>query len=74
MIQLIYEYNYYFFSLQMIFYLLSLIGNLIPLQGLIGKVLYLPTFLVNSNYAAIVGLYRYLTRQQTHLWQRVKRA
>ena len=37
------------------------------------RVFYLPTFLVQSNFAAVVGLYRYLTRQQTSLWNRVQR-
>ncbi len=37
------------------------------------KLLYLPTFLVNSNLAALIGLQRYLTRRQTTLWQRVQR-
>lgn len=35
--------------------------------------LYLPTFLFNSNWAALVGLYRFLTRRQTVLWQRLAR-
>ena len=44
------------------------------MRGILGKLLYLPTFLVNSNLAALSGLYLYLTGKQTHLWQRVRRS
>ena len=60
-------------SLQFTFYLLAWIGSKTHLKGLPGKILYLPTFLVNSNKAALIGLFRFLTGRQTVLWQQVRR-
>ncbi len=65
-------------ALQVLFYALAWLGGIIHRdpklsRSKIGKLLYLPAFLVNSNLAAISGLYRFLTRQQTALWQRVAR-
>lgn len=59
--------------LQLLFYGLAWLGNSIERRGKLGKLLYLPTFLVNSNLAALIGLYRSLTGGQTSLWQRVRR-
>ena len=61
------------FMFQLIFYGLAWFGNLVTLKGSIGKLLYLPTFLVNSNLAGLIGLYRFLTRTQTTLWKRAQR-
>jgi hypothetical protein len=59
---------------QLGFYGLAWIGGRAPKgEGKLGSLLYLPAFLVNSNLAALQGLYRYLTRQQTARWQRVNR-
>ncbi len=58
-----------FLGLQIFFYLLAWLGGRFPSN----KFLYLPAFLVNSNLAALIGLYRFLTRKQTSLWQRVAR-
>ncbi|MDM8521969.1 glycosyltransferase family 2 protein [Desulfococcaceae bacterium HSG8] len=66
----IYEILLYF---QFIFYAAALIGNFVKTSDAFGKLLYLPTFLVNSNIAALMGLYRFLTKQQTVLWKRVPR-
>jgi hypothetical protein len=62
-----------FLALQLIFYGLAWLGNQISLEGKIGKLLYLPTFLVNSNRAALIGLYRMVTKRQSTLWQRAQR-
>lgn len=35
--------------------------------------LYLPTFLVNSNWAALKGLLQFVTGQQTALWKKARR-
>lgn len=59
---------------QLLFYGLAWIGNRqTERAGIGGRLLYLPAFLVNSNLAAVVGLYRFLTKSQTTLWQRVQR-
>lgn len=61
------------FSLQTLFYGLAYIGNFFRAGGQVGKLLYLPTFLVNSNLAALRGFYNFLTRQHSARWQRVGR-
>lgn len=67
-------FNWIFLLGQLLFYGLAWLGNVQSThRGAIGKVLYLPTFLVNSNLAAVIGLYRFLAGQQTPLWQRVQR-
>ncbi len=42
-------------------------------SGKLGKLLYLPTYLVNSNLAALLGLGRFLAGKQSTRWQRVPR-
>lgn len=61
------------FLLQGLFYVVAFLGNFFKNRGIIGRIFYLPTFLVNSNLASLMGLYRYLTRQQTVVWDKVKR-
>ena len=67
----------FFLFLQTLFYGLALLGNSQPQQGKkegkFSKILYLPTFLVNSNLAALTGIYRALTKKQSTLWQRAQR-
>ncbi len=56
--------------LEAIFFLLAGLGELVRLPGTIGKLLYLPTFLLNSNFAALKGFYRYAADRQTVMWNR----
>jgi poly-beta-1,6-N-acetyl-D-glucosamine synthase len=56
-----------------LFYLLAGLGSLFKGEGLLARLLYLPTFLVNSNMAALLGLVRYLRGSQTALWTKVSR-
>jgi biofilm PGA synthesis N-glycosyltransferase PgaC len=61
---------------QIVFYGLAIIGNLIPHAGKQNRVMnlfYLPTFLMNSNLAALKGFFRFLSGGQSHLWERVQR-
>lgn len=60
-------------ALQALFYGTAYVGGRVGRGTRLGKLLYLPTFLVNSNAAAVIGLYRFLTRRQTTNWQRVRR-
>jgi hypothetical protein len=53
--------------------LLAVFSGSLKNKGQIGKLLYVPTFLVNSNLAAILGLYTFFTGKQTHLWKRARR-
>jgi len=73
LLQLTLPYNWIFLFLQITFYGLALIGRRVETRGLLGKLLYLPTFLVNSNAAALIGLYRFITGTQSVLWHRVRR-
>ncbi|MCK6630566.1 MAG: glycosyltransferase family 2 protein [Anaerolineae bacterium] len=66
-------FNWIGLSLQFFFYGLAWLGNSLKPKGACGKLLYLPSFLVNSNLAALIGLYRSLTKGQTSLWQRARR-
>ncbi|MBE7551670.1 MAG: glycosyltransferase family 2 protein [Anaerolineales bacterium] len=58
---------------QLLFYGLAWLGQKSKRQGRLAKLLYLPAFLVNSNLAALIGLYRSVTGGQTTLWQRAQR-
>lgn len=66
-------YNYIFFGLEVLVYILAFLGGIFKGRGLLGKLLYLPAFLVNSNLSAILGLYSFFTGKQTSLWRRVRR-
>ncbi len=60
-------------GLQTLFYGAAWLGSHRRQDDWLGKILYLPTFLVNSNWAALVGFFRYLSGRQTALWERVQR-
>jgi biofilm PGA synthesis N-glycosyltransferase PgaC len=72
-VQLTAPINWILLILQTLFYASAVIGNHFQCSGDLGRLLYLPTFLFNSNLAALAGLYRFLARHQTTLWQRVQR-
>jgi cellulose synthase/poly-beta-1,6-N-acetylglucosamine synthase-like glycosyltransferase len=62
----------FFFICQLIFYLLAALFPLLSeKKGL--KALYIPAFLVNSNYAALQGLFGFVIGSQNVLWERVER-
>ena len=63
-------YDYICFALQVLFYLFAVLGALVKPKGTLGKVIFIPTFLVSSNLAALVGLFRYITSRQSVLWNR----
>ncbi|NOH02961.1 MAG: glycosyltransferase family 2 protein [Chloroflexi bacterium] len=60
-------------ALQLAFYLLAVIGNFFTPKGMLGKLLYIPTFLLNSNLAALAGFFTFITNRQSHIWTRVAR-
>jgi biofilm PGA synthesis N-glycosyltransferase PgaC len=66
-------YAWTFLSMQLFFYLLAVLGNFVKFQGLLGKLIYLPTYLVNSNIAILRGFYGYISGKQTNIWERVRR-
>lgn len=59
--------------LQLFFYIAALLGSKKKFGGLFGKILYIPTYLVNSNIAVLRGIYGYITKKQTNIWDRVQR-
>lgn len=66
-------YNYVFLAAEMLIGVLAIFGGSLKNKGHLGKILYLPTFIVNSNIAAILGLYSFFTGKQTSLWRRARR-
>ena len=65
--------NWMLLCLQAGFYGLAWVGGRAERTGVLGKLLYIPTFLVNSNLAAVIGLFRFVFGRQTPLWERVQR-
>jgi poly-beta-1,6-N-acetyl-D-glucosamine synthase len=55
------------------FYLAAWLGNYASGMGKLGKVLYLFTFLVNSNFAALRGFLRFIRGRQNTQWKRARR-
>jgi len=69
-------YSVILLALQVLFYALAWIGANSPSKGKQGKLmklLYLPTFLTNSNFAALQGLVKFLRGGNVHIWERVQR-
>ena len=58
---------------QILFYFFAWLGSRIGNHSQIGRLLYLSTFFVNSNYAAVLGLIRYLSGRQQVQWKRIRR-
>jgi cellulose synthase/poly-beta-1,6-N-acetylglucosamine synthase-like glycosyltransferase len=74
--QLSRPYNQIILGLQVLFYMLAWIGQLIEDQAqsnIFKRILYLPTFLVNSNFAALRGFITYLQGKQSPIWERIPR-
>lgn len=68
-----YPLNWLLLTLQIVFYSMALFGNLINVGGIVGKLLYVPTYLVNSNLSALHGFWGFISKKQTNLWTRVRR-
>lgn len=60
-------------GLQFAFYAIAVVGSLSHLKGPLGKLLYLPTFIVSSNLAGISGFFRHILKRQKATWRRVPR-
>lgn len=66
-------FNFIFLAGEILVLLLAFFGSSLKELGFLGKLLYIPTFLVNSNLAAVLGLYSFFTGRQTALWKRARR-
>ena len=64
-------FNWIFLAAQVVFYTAAWVGNHVEPGGLLGRLLYLPTFLVNSNLASLYGIWGGLSGSQTTVWERV---
>jgi len=62
------------FILQSIFYFLVLVGWIIKSLAIKLRVLFVPYYIFIMNYAAWLGLFRYLSGKQSVNWERAKRA
>ena len=60
-------------GLQVLFYISAAIGNYLNQKGKSVKLFYLPSYLFNSNWAAVKGLLRFVFKQQKTTWTRVPR-
>jgi len=65
-----------FLVLQILFYAAAWMGSKAINRGEQNRLIrlfYLPTFLTNSNYAALMGFFRFLRGSQSHMWERIQR-
>jgi len=60
--------------LQIIFYMLALIGWAIRNSKIRLKLAFVPYYIFMMNYASWLGLFRYLSGKQSVNWERAKRA
>ncbi|MGB8980993.1 MAG: glycosyltransferase family 2 protein [Anaerolineales bacterium] len=63
-------------GLQILFYGLAWLGRNSGNRGeqnKLARLIYLPTFLTNSNLAALMGFVKFLRGGQSHLWERIQR-
>ena len=61
---------------QCVFYIIAFAGMQISERGKQTRLMnlfYLPTFLLNSNLAAMKGIVRFISGGQTHLWEKIQR-
>lgn len=67
-------YNWIMLGLQAAFYIAAVVGGQLERRNARWlRWLYLPTFLLNSNWAALKGLYRFVTGKQTTRWAKAIR-
>lgn len=60
------------FSLQLLFYAVAIAGLVVDGRGRRVKALFIPGYFVLMNAAAVVGLWRYLTRAQRVTWRTIE--
>lgn len=62
--------------LQTLFYLSAFVGAQLMKRNKqtgFARILYIPTFLTNSNFAALKGFVHFLRGGQSHIWERIQR-
>ena len=73
LLQLAAPYGAMALAAQAAFYLAAWLTSRIEKPGRLGRLFYVATFLVNSNYAALVGLIRFISGKQQVQWKRINR-
>jgi cellulose synthase/poly-beta-1,6-N-acetylglucosamine synthase-like glycosyltransferase len=70
------EFGFYTFSLyfQILCYVFALVGWYFENKKLRFKVLFVPYYFVSINYAAILGILRYMKGKQSVKWEKARRA
>jgi len=61
------------FAGQIVFYLVSAVGAVVPGRGALGKLVRLPTMFTSMNLALLVGFWNWISGQQRGVWQRTVR-
>jgi cellulose synthase/poly-beta-1,6-N-acetylglucosamine synthase-like glycosyltransferase len=59
---------------QGLFYLFVIIGLLAEIRGTRARTIFLPYYIIIMNYAQVAGIFRYLRRKHTVVWEKAKRA
>ena len=73
LLQLAAPWNQILLAGQVLFYAAALLGNLWGGHRLLKNLLYVPTFLVNSNLAALLGIGDYVRGRREKTWNTIKR-
>ena len=61
------------FALQMLFYLLNILGWAFERKQLRIKILFIPFYFCMMNYAVIAGIVRYFSGRQSAAWEKARR-
>ncbi len=67
-------YYYVFLALQVVFYVLSVLGAILQAKTLKLKLVFMPFYISMMNYSIILGFFRYLKGNQNAAWEKSKRA
>lgn len=63
-----------FFALQLLFYIMALLGWYLQSRKINWKVLFVPFYFLMMNYAVYRGFFRYISKSQSVKWERAKRS
>lgn len=61
------------FLLQLLFYAIATLGNLVPGSGIASKLIRLPAMFTSMNLALLCGFWRWMSGRQRGIWQRTAR-
>lgn len=61
------------FILQIVFYLIAILGGILEKRSIRLKIIFLPYYLIFMNFAQIAGLIRFLRGKHSVVWEKAKR-